>query len=165
MNNLHGARFEKVTTIYESYLESDMGPYFVHLTIPNASRNETEEEPCDLSVGIKLKRWKVQGIRLITKISRREIKITFNDRNSANAFIKSNYSDELKLRAYIPKYNVEKTGIIYDINASYDEEQIMENLSTNVPIINVYRCMKKKVINGKKTKENTTFSLQNKVKY
>lgn len=150
--NLNGAGFGKVYAVYETYLESDMGPYFVHLAT-NSSRNETEEETCDLSVGLKLKRWKVKGIRLVKKISRREIKITFEDRNSANAFIKSNYPKELKLKAYIPKYNVEKTGIIFDINTSYDDEQIMKNLESNAPIVNVYRCLKKKVVNGRKTKD------------
>lgn len=147
--NLHGAGYGVTKDDNDLYLETDMGPYFIHLALID----ENEREICDLAVGLKMKQWKLKGIQMIKKISRREIKVIFHDRNSANGFIKSNFPNELKLKAYLPKYNIEKTGIIFDINYHYDENQIMEHLESTVPIVSIYRCLKRKIENGKKTKE------------
>lgn len=52
----------------------------------------------------------------------------------------------LKINAFIPKYNVSKTGIIFDIPTKFNDDFLKDNLESDLPIINIYRCMKRKVI-------------------
>lgn len=135
------------------YLGTDKGPYLVHLTVINTTNDDVIEDIHDVNIGLKLKQLKVIGITEIKKISRRELKIIFLNKEDANLFLKGRIPNDLKLNAFIPKYNITKTGIIFDIPTHFDEQYLMENLESDLPIIGVFRCQKRKVMLGRKTKE------------
>lgn len=96
---------------------------------------------------------KIVGILEIKKVSRKELKIIFSNKEAANAFLKGKAPTELGLNAYIPKYNVAKVGIIFDIPAKFSEKYLMDNLESELPITEISRCQKRKVINGSKTQD------------
>lgn len=149
--NLHGAGYVKPRQIYAQYLDSDAGPYFVHLTVNDV--NKESDDICDMEVGMKLKKMKVKNVREVKKVSRRELKVVFSDKPAANAFLQGHAPKELGVKAFIPNYNVEKIGIIFDISPRYSDEQLLEELEAELPIIDIYRCMKRKTVDGRKTKD------------
>lgn len=136
-----------------TYLHTDKGPFIVHITEKVKSDREVVQEIHDVVIGLKLKRLKVKGIREVKKVSRRELKVIFDDKKAANDFLKGKIPEEIGVVAAIPRYNVNKVGIIFDIPVKYSEEYLKQNLEAEVPIVEVYRCQKKKIVDGKKTKE------------
>lgn len=105
------------------YLNSDKGPYFVHMY----SMQEGQELH-DATIGLRLKSLRVKGTNVIKKISRRELKVVFNDAIAANEFMKSSVPMEIKVRAEIPKYNILKVGIIFDIPTKYGDYNEMNHI-------------------------------------
>lgn len=138
--------------VTDKYLGTDHGPYFVHLS--NLSENENEiGDIHDVTIGLKMKKLKINGVTEVKKVSRRELKVTFFDKNSANDFLGGKFPTLLGVKAFIPKYNITKTGMIFDIPTKFDEQYLKENLEAILPIVSVYRCQKRKIVNGSKTKE------------
>lgn len=130
------------------YLSTDNGPFFVHLV----SEDQEDNYVHDTIIGLSLKKLQVKGVREIKKINRRELKIIFIDRAAANNFLISSVPNELNVRAFIPKYVIQKVGIIFDIPTQYNE-QLMDCIDSDCPIISVYRCQKRRIIDSKKTKD------------
>lgn len=135
------------------YLNTDKGPFVVHLSAKMKTGKEVERELHDVTIGLKLKELRIGGVVEIKKISKRELKVIFNSKENANEFLKSNRQEILGVEAYIPKYNVTKLGIVFDIPIIYTEEYLMRNLEAEVPITGVYRCQKRKFVDGKKSKD------------
>lgn len=100
-------------------------------------------------IGMKLKRLKVEGISEIKKISQKELKIIFSSKETASAFLRGNIPNVLKLNAYIPKYSITKVGIIFDIPAKLDDNYLRQNLESDLPIVDIYRCQKRKFTSDK----------------
>lgn len=135
------------------YLESDSGPYIVHLGEKARSDKTIEREIQDTIIGLKMKKLKVKGVMEVMKVNRRELKVIFKDKSSANDFLAGSMPQKLGVVAYIPKYNVSKVGLIFDIPTSFSEKQLMEEITSSVPIVEIYRCRKRKFLNGKRTDE------------
>lgn len=95
-----------------------------------ADNADKSDELHDVSVGLQLKKHKVAGIEKLVQVTRREIKILFKD-----------------------KANLEKVGIIFDVPTNYDEKALLDCLEAPLPIINIYRCQKRKIVNGNKTND------------
>lgn len=134
------------------YIDSDNGPFVIHLTEreKEGSDRQTVHDIHDVVIGHKLKKKKVKGIIEVKKVTRRELKVIFSNRESANDFLKGRAHVEIGLNAYIPKYNVTKVGIIFDIPTGYGDRQLMEELESDLPITGVYRCQKRSIKNGVK---------------
>lgn len=130
------------------YLDSDKGPFYVHL-----HPTEDEQDMHDMTMGLRLKNLCVKGIKEVKKISRRELKVIFSDRNLANGFLKSAMPSKLKVKAFVPRYNIIKVGIVFDIPVHYDSAQLYDCLESQLPIVDIFRCQKRKIVNGQKTKE------------
>lgn len=135
------------------YLESDSGPYIVHLGEKARSDKTIEREIQDTIIGLKMKKLKVKGVMEVMKVNRRELKVIFKDKSSANDFLAGSMPQKLGVVAYIPKYNVSKVGLIFDIPTSFSEKQLMEEITSSVPIVEIYRCRKRRFLNGKRTDE------------
>lgn len=132
------------------YLDSDMGPFCVHLT---NLRVDDDVGFHDTIIGLKLKRMKICGIKNLLNVNRREIKVIFSNKINANEFLCGPTPKAMQLRAFIPKYNIRKSGIIFDIPTGYNEQQLMDYIDSDVPIVSIYRCQKRLISNGNKTKE------------
>lgn len=135
------------------YVETDKGPFIVHLTSRSKTDKEIRLDVHDVEVGLMLKKLKVQGIKQITKITRKELKVCFTTKELANDFLKGTIPSGMGLTAFIPRYNISKTGIIFDIPAKFSDEYLKDNLESELPIIGIERCAKRKIENGIKTKE------------
>lgn len=135
------------------YIDSDKGPFIVHLTEIMKTDKEVVQDIHDTIIGLKLKKLKVKGIREVKKISRRELKMIFDDKLTANDFLNGGIPQELGVDAYIPKYNITKVGIVFDIPTGFSDEQLMMELESELPIVGVFRCQKRRIENGTKTKE------------
>lgn len=144
---------DKVKIDLDKYIDTDKGPYVVHMVEKRKSDKEIVQEIHDVVIGLKLKQLKVKGIREVKKISRKELKVIFTSKDMANEFLESEISEKIGVEAYIPDYNVYKVGIIFDIPTLYDEEYLRENLEAKVPIVGIQRCQKRKFVNGRKTNE------------
>lgn len=112
----------------DEYRETDKGPFLVHLAVTEGGNNDETLDIYDVTIGLKMRKMKVKGVREVRKVSRRELKVIFSDKDSANEFLKGNIPTRLGVKAYIPRYNIEKTGIIFDIPVQYDETQLLEAL-------------------------------------
>lgn len=135
------------------YKLTDKGPYVVHLASKKDSDDNMTQDLHDVDIGLKLKQMKTKGIWEIKKVTRKELKIIFGSKEEANWFLKGNQPNLLGVNAFIPRYNVVKVGIVFDIPTLYSEEYLKENLTAEVPIMEVRRCQKRKVLNGRKTQE------------
>lgn len=125
----------------------------MHLMEKRTSEREVVAEIHDAVVGLKLKSMKVKGTKEVKKVTRREVKVIFMDKGSANDFLNGTFAHKLSVEAFIPKYNVRKTGIVFDIPATYTEEYLRQNFTSEVPIVDVYRCKKRKWTGGNSTGE------------
>lgn len=144
---------EKTDEVIDMYVDSDKGPYIVHLSEKMKTDKEIAQDIHDVIIGLKLKKLKVKGISEIKKVSRRELKVIFTNKELANEFLSGRSPKDLGVNAYIPKYNVTKVGIIFDIPTKFSEADLMDNLESELPIMEVYRCQKRKVENGNKTRD------------
>lgn len=97
-------------------------------------------------MGLDVRRYKVDGVERVVQVSRKEIKIVFKDKLTANAFLKSDVLVWMGVKAIIPKYNLEKVGVVFDIPAKFDEKFLLECLESSLPIVSVYRCQKRKIV-------------------
>lgn len=134
------------------YIDSDKGPFVVHLSGVATEDNEPKDLH-DVIIGHKLKQYNVKSIVEIKKVTRRELKIVFKEKAAANCFLKGDVPSRIGLKAYIPNYNILKTGIIFDIPACYGEKFLLEEMSSSCPIVDVYRCQKRKFVNGERLNE------------
>lgn len=134
------------------YIDSDKGPFVVHLSGVAIGDNEPKDLH-DVIIGHKLKQYNVKSIVEIKKVTRRELKVIFKEKAAANRFLKGDVPSRIGLKAYIPNYNILKTGIIFDIPAGYGEKFLLEEMSSSCPIVDVYRCQKRKFVNGERLNE------------
>lgn len=103
--------------------------------------------------GMKLMKLRIEGIREVKKINRRELKVIFIDKKSANTFLIGPTPEVMQVKAFIPMYNIRKTGIVFDIPLEYEEGQLLDIIDSKLPIVNVFRCKKRKFVDRKKSKE------------
>lgn len=64
----------------------------------------------------------MKGVREVKKISRRELKVIFEVKKSAKEFLSGDIPQKLGVEASIPKYNMSKVGVIFDIPTSFTED-------------------------------------------
>ncbi|XP_026479134.1 uncharacterized protein LOC113385492 [Ctenocephalides felis] len=88
----------------------------------------------------------------ISSIGKNRIKIIFNNYKSANKVIRDEMLDVFNINAYIPRHKLVRLGIIFDIDPSLDEEEILSSIRSESEIISI-RCLKSK--NNESTKTNS----------
>lgn len=87
------------------YLNTDKGPFLVHVVKKRKADEEENQDIHDLVIGMKLKNCKVKGVIKVKKVSRKEVKITFSSKEFANEFLQGNIPNGMNLNAFIPRYN------------------------------------------------------------
>lgn len=132
-NILEGAR----------YLEVDPAPYIIMLDSTNHSGNIGNIHP--MSLGRKIVNFKVKGVQELKKVGRNRIKCIFDSAMSANNFLDSPFAKQNNLNAYLPINQVQRQGLVRNVDPSIEESEILSNLSQTFHVSSVRR-LKKRVV-------------------
>lgn len=120
--------------ICDIYYETDLGPFYVHVS-PNGESNNFG----DMAVGRLLRTMKVQGVMEVKKINRFTVKLRFDTFDKANSFLTSPFLVQNEFKAFLPRYNITKIGIIFDIPVEYSEQMLKDNIDSPLPIVDIHR--------------------------
>lgn len=133
------------------YLETDEGPFIIHAE--SKDKNIGRLHP--MAVGRIFHRNLInisKDIENISAIGKNKIKITFNNYKSANRVIRENLLDIFNIKAFIPRYKLVRTGIIFDIDPDLEEEEIFNCIRCDSEVISI-KCLKSK--NNESMKPNS----------
>lgn len=96
----------------------------------------------------------VKGIVAVHRVNAHKIGITFRKPEPANSFLSmDDFLMKYKLRAFIPAYMTEKTGVLRFVPRDMSNEDIYKNLCSDAEVISVKRFMRK--VDGKLAPLNT----------
>ncbi|XP_026471499.1 uncharacterized protein LOC113375767 [Ctenocephalides felis] len=139
---------EKVTIIspnkYKNlkYPENDIGPYSIYVESVNSISGNLKQMTIGRLIFKKIPQF-TNSILDIKAIGRNRIKITVNDYTIANYLINNDIFIENNLKTFIPTHLLIRKGVIYDVDSDLTEEEIITNLYSEVPILEVKRIHKK----------------------
>jgi hypothetical protein len=123
------------------YGKSDSAPFLVYIeSLPESK--VTSMHPTVL--GKKLFDSNVNGIVEVKRSNRNRVVCSFESAGSANMFVNSSFSRDNNVRVYVPSFQLERIGLLRNVDPSLSENDIYENLQTsnNVTIISVKRMSK-----------------------
>lgn len=123
------------------YNDSDPAPYLVILDSSNHSGNIGNIHP--MSLGRKLLNSKISGIIELKKIGRNKIKCIFDSAGNANLFLDSSFADHNRLSVYIPTNQIQRQGLIRNVDASIPESELFDELIIDFNILSVRRLKKR----------------------
>lgn len=141
-NNINNKPRYYVSCLENSYLKSDNGPFVVLVESANVN---VKAQPMFVGKLIRNNCLEIySNILSIAKIDFSTIKITLNDYSSANILKSKPFWAESKLVAYIPHYMLTKQGIIRDVDYDITDEEIMEYIISDQPVLKAKRIFKTK---------------------
>lgn len=120
------------------YTDKDEGPFRVYVELNDSDQQKSINK---ISVGRMLR--KVFGItNHVTEIKnagRKKVLVYTNTFTAANRLVQNNVVGSYGYKAYIAKHLVSVTGVIAGIPTDLSDEEIMQDLHSLVPVMEVYR--------------------------
>ena len=131
----------KITSNINLYETWHKGPYVVYISSRDGNINNLHP----MKIGKALYGNKEFNISSITRKGRNRVEITFPTSFMANAFVKSNISQTLEVKSFIPFHRTATIGIAKGIPTEFTDEEIKKQASTRegFPIRDVYRFKRK----------------------
>ncbi|XP_026482704.1 uncharacterized protein LOC113390830 [Ctenocephalides felis] len=120
----------------------DMGPYTIF--VESKDKNIGRLHPMALgkiihNAGAYFK----FGLTEVSVIGKNKVKMEFKSARVANKILDDKILEKNNLKAYIPKYLLARHGIIFDVDANLSEQEIINAIETDIPIIDVV-CLRPK---------------------
>jgi hypothetical protein len=124
------------------YGNKDNEPFMVYVESLPGNGNIGNIHP--LAMGKKLFSNNIDGVAEVKRSGKNRVICNFQSASAANRFVRSNFGKNNNLNVYIPKFQLERLGLIRNIDTSLTEAEILENLnmSNDVPILSVKRLNK-----------------------
>lgn len=115
----------------EIYKYTDKGPFYVIV-------EKQELDPIQL--GIKLKRIPNHQIISIQRLGNNKARVHLNSYSAANKLItQTNFIGIPEYKVYLPLSFVTTTGVIRNIPSYYSEIEILQNITSTIPILGIER--------------------------
>lgn len=127
------------TTQDLKYNSKDKGPFVVMLEKPNINLLATSKEICKL-VG-------TQNVQEIRQLGKNTLKLTARNYATANRVLSSTSLNKfLKIKTYVPRFYLLTTGIIDNVPADFDLNEILKEMDPAHQAVKIERM--KKMSNG-----------------
>lgn len=124
------------------YSNSDNGPFIVY--IQTTDLNIGSLHPVVLGKKIILAHPELKtNILNITKMSKKIVKVELKTATAANNMIKQKFTGLDNYNIYIPNHLVTRQGVVRDVDTSLSNEEIMQDIDTDIEILSVDRILKK----------------------
>ncbi|XP_026482077.1 uncharacterized protein LOC113389234 [Ctenocephalides felis] len=143
-NEMMPDNYEQDKVRYDSY---DKGPYIIY--VESYNKNIGRLHP--MALGKKIHdAWPNMKTNLeeIGVIGKNKVKLILSNGVTANRLLDGDFFKSNNLRAYIPKYLTVRTGIIFDVDSELSEEEIVDVIESEYPIVGV-KCIRSKKENHK----------------
>ncbi|XP_026471570.1 uncharacterized protein LOC113375838 [Ctenocephalides felis] len=126
----------------------DTGPFYIY--VESLSKNIGRLHP--MALGKLLHRSRSipkEDFLEIIVIDNNKVKLVLRNGKTANSLLDDSFFADNKLKAYIPKYLLIREGIIFDVDINLTAEEILEEIESVIPIIDV-KCFVPKNINKRR---------------
>lgn len=102
-----------------------------------------------MSVGHLLhKKLKVQNITKIQKVGRNRVRVEVKTTKDANMLIENENLKEEQLKAFIPNNLIERKGVIKEVDTTFSDEYLLENIESPNAVTSIRRFKRKIDIDG-----------------
>lgn len=153
MGNLKESGKVSKKVIEMEYRKEDAGPFQIIIESTNVDKNGISRmHPMALGKLITINHPDIaSNTQTIKKLGRNRIRIELNNAISANKLLNSGILKEKGFHAYIPRYLLQRRGIIRGVDIELSEDEIKQVIlypnGTNHEILDIRR-LKRKVINA-----------------
>lgn len=126
------------------FKNTDSGPFCVY--VEHESLNVGQLHP--MRVGSILNEFPNElqaDIREVISVGRNRIKVFMKSAASANSLVGHQIFLKHNLVAYVPQHLVEKRGLVRNVDTSLSEQQLMNKIVSDIPVVNVKRLTRPSV--------------------
>jgi len=141
---------ETMSVPKEVYADEDSGPYIV--LVESAKKDQLIGKLHIMGVGRRLWKAKVMGLQKTERAGENRVKLSFYSGKDANMFLEHPLLLSESWKAYIPLSRIQKKGIIFGVDPQETEEDIMDGIVSERPVVKVRRITK--FANGARSNTN-----------
>lgn len=123
------------------YRPCDTKPYFVY--VEHKDKNIGRLFPVRVGHYLFTNELFRNSIEDIKSVGLNRVKVIFKSYKAANALINHEIITSNNLIAYIPKFFTQKKGIIRMVDTYFSEEYLLNNIESDIPVVEVKRMLKK----------------------
>lgn len=130
------------------YENGDQGPFRVMVELIDTQNGKIKINKLSLASALrKMPMYKTHVIEM-KQVGRNKLMVYFNNYQIANRLTTDANLKEKNYRAYIPRHLVSVTGVIAGVPLDISEEEVMEEMQCEYPVMTVYRMNRH--VNGQK---------------